>query len=415
MTHYHVRISVGNERHDEVKTDIDEETLESQILRPHRTGEPITINGRTLTWNEVERVRISVSEEPSRSIIERIKAEDRTSSVVVLGGPSYAWRAANRARDVTDQYITGPPGIEDEYDEGAAAHTSREQSQSSPSPADPHAVFLVAGRDSKAVSAVGELLRALDLRVIEWEQAVATTGLPNPYVGDVVDTGLRMAQAALILLTPDDFVRLRDDLIRDDDGPEEREPRGQARPNVYYEAGIADTLGRERTVIMEVGNVKAFSDAAGRHVVRFDGSAAKRHALAQRLSLAGLAVNTEGEAWLNAGQFEPVLTAAAETLQSTTVTSDSTMVDKRELTDQVEAILNLHQELQSKSAFDDLSDLPHDSLDLVFQAQALIDRLAANTPYAAETEKVREKPAHVRIPVLMAALRALQAEVEGPD
>jgi predicted nucleotide-binding protein len=99
---------------------------------------------------------------------------------------------------------------------------------------------VIAGRDNRVVAAIVAFLRALGLRVIEWEQAVAKTGLPNPYVGNVVETGLRMADVAVVLLTPDDVVRLRADLLRDDDGPNEQDPRGQARPNVYYEAGLAD-------------------------------------------------------------------------------------------------------------------------------------------------------------------------------
>ena len=41
----------------------------------------------------------------------------------------------------------------------------------------------------------------------------------------------------------------------DRDGPDEREFRGQARPNVYYEAGIADASWT-RSDLVEVGNPK---------------------------------------------------------------------------------------------------------------------------------------------------------------
>jgi hypothetical protein len=248
--------------------------------------------------------------------------------------------------------------------------------------------------------------------VVEWEHAVAKTGLPNPYVGDVVEAGLRMAGAAVVLLTPDDFVQLRGDLVRDEDGPDEREIRGQARPNVYYEAGIADALGRDRTVIVEIGNVKSFSDAAGRHVVRYDGSAGKRHALAERLRVAGLNIDTGGQDWLSAGDVEPVLSAARAAVETEVTRASASAVNKTVLLEEIAVVLAMHDEIRNRAKHDDLSDLPQDSLQLTFRAQALIDRRARETPYAAEVDKVRDRQAHERIPVLVAALQSLRAEAE---
>lgn len=206
---------------------------------------------------------------------------------------------------MTDEFITGPPGQAAPPPStgpvrGGSA-TAAAGGSGLTGPGDRRSVFVVNGRDGSAVGAVLDLLRALDLRIIEWEHALAKTGLPNPYVGDVVVAGLTMADAAVVIMTPDDMVRLRDDLLGEDDGASEEEIQGQARPNVYYEAGIADALGRERTIIVEVGRVKSFSDVAGRHVVRYDGSAAKRNAFAERLRTAGLEPNTGGSAWLSAG------------------------------------------------------------------------------------------------------------------
>lgn len=391
---------------------MDSETLERQVLAPYRSGEPITINGTTITWDDVERVRVSVTDEPSAQIISRLQAEDRNSPVAVLGGPGYSWRAAARARDVTDQFITGPPGrlvgeSTMRADEPAEGVRPKDGSEDLPNT---RSVFLVAGRNSKANGAVTAFLRALGLDVVEWEHAVAKTGLPNPYVGDVVETGLNLAAAAVVLLTPDDLVQLRGDLLRDDDGAEERELRGQARPNVYYEAGIADTLGRHRTVIMEIGEVKSFSDAAGRHVVRYDGSPAKRHALSERLRVAGLNINTSGQDWLTAGDVEPVIAETRTALEAGTIGAAAIPVNKDDLLQQIDELLQMHEQLLARSRYDDLSDLPQDSMQLVFRAQALVDRFASATPYAAEASKVENEPVHVRLPVLVTVLQSLRAE-----
>ena len=46
--YYHVRLSVKGQRHDEIKVDINEETLERQFLNPYRSGTPITVNGKSI-------------------------------------------------------------------------------------------------------------------------------------------------------------------------------------------------------------------------------------------------------------------------------------------------------------------------------------------------------------------------------
>lgn len=264
----------------------------------------------------MKRIRISQSEQPAESLFAPLQAEDRASSVLVVGGPSYEWRAADRFGDVTDQYITGPPGAV------APAAIGRTETKHFPGEASGHPegggrhVFVVSGRDGQARRAVTAVLQALGLTIVEWGHAVAKTGLPNPYVGDVVEAGLWMADAAVVIMTPDDLVRLRPDLLEDRDREDERRIQGQARPNVIYEAGFADAIGRERSVLVEIGDVKSFSDATGRHVVRYDGSAAKRNSLADRLALAGLEVDKTGEEWLTVGELAEAVADARDAVES---------------------------------------------------------------------------------------------------
>lgn len=309
MSYNHVRIGIRGETHDETKLDLDEATLERMVLAPYRQGLPITINGRTIPIEDVTRIRVTSSDVPGSTLMEMVRQERNDSKVGIIGGPSTAWRAAAKATDVTDQFITGPPGRMD-----VTPHTLRGSERAGS--VDRRSVFLVAGRDNAAVDAVLAFVRALGLRVVEWDHAVARTGIPNPYVGDVVVAGMGMADATLVLLTPDDVVSLRPDLVRDSDTADERSISGQARPNVYYEAGIADALGRERTVIVEVGRVKPFSDVAGRHVVRFDGTDASRNSLVSRLILAGLEPDRTGNGWLRAGDVTGAITAARSAFEA---------------------------------------------------------------------------------------------------
>lgn len=166
----------------------------------------------------------------------------------------------------------------------------------------PRSVFLVHGRDGKTAQEMRSLLRALGLEIVDWEDAKASLEQGAPYVGDIVLEGMRLAHAVVVLFTADEDVQLRSGLAG---GPDGNEKGQQSRPNVYYEAGIADALNRDRTVLVEVGNVRKFSDNSGRHVVRFDGGSSSRFTLRNALSNVGLAVNDRAHDWLHAGSFSP--------------------------------------------------------------------------------------------------------------
>ncbi len=148
-----------------------------------------------------------------------------------------------------------------------------------------------------------EFLRSLDLRVIEWEQAVHLTGEANPYVGDILAAGLEAADAVVVLATPDDIVRLDPALTDGADDPEVKEAK-QPRQNVIYEAGMAMALAANRTLILATKGTKILSDIQGRHVAHLDNSAQARKRIVGRLQVLGLAVDDSGQDWLEAGDFE---------------------------------------------------------------------------------------------------------------
>jgi len=168
---------------------------------------------------------------------------------------------------------------------------------------DPHQVFVVHGRDKRLRDALFSFLRALGLRPLEWSEVVKATGKATPYIGDVLDQGFAMARAVVVLLTPDDEARLRDDLRGPDEPDYETSLTYQPRPNVLFEAGMA--LGRhpDRTLLIQIGHVRPVSDLSGRHVIRLDNTPQLRHEVAERLRTAGCAVNTQGTDWFGEGDF----------------------------------------------------------------------------------------------------------------
>lgn len=290
--YWHVRITAtptrgrGGRADEVVVVDKDRAWVDARILEPRRQNTPIAISGRQFDWSEIESVRISVSQVPSAKLVARIQAEDRASPVVMIGGPSYEWRAAEAAADMTDDLIDSPVGVmSDASSKGASA-------------ADARKVMVVHGRDGEARLAMFTFLRALGLAPQEWGELVIATGSAAPYIGEVLDRAFEIAKAVVVLFTPDDEACLRPEFRKPDDPQHETEPMPQARPNVLFEAGMAVGIHPERTVLVELGRLRPFSDVYGRHVVRLNGTPEPLREIARRLKAAGCVVEDAGDDWM---------------------------------------------------------------------------------------------------------------------
>lgn len=167
-------------------------------------------------------------------------------------------------------------------------------------------VFVVHGRNTVARRELFNFLRALGLKPIEWSQAIKMTGQASPYVGTILDTAFREAAAVVVLLTPDDDVKLRKRYHKAHEPEYEKKLTGQARPNVLFEAGMAFGRNPDSTVLVQLGDVKSFSDVAGRHIVHLSNNPTCRQEFATKLANAGCNVDTTGTDWLVAGDFAPM-------------------------------------------------------------------------------------------------------------
>jgi predicted nucleotide-binding protein len=174
-------------------------------------------------------------------------------------------------------------------------------------------VFVVHGRDLAARDAVFSFLRAVGLRPLEWTQALKLTGKGSPYVGEVLDAAFREAAAIVVLLTPDDEAKLNASFLTRRDPKHERQLTGQARPNVLFEAGMAFGKDPNSTVLVQLGEIRPFSDVGGRHVLFLGNSPASRQEFATKLANAGCNVDTFGTDWLSAGDFRPRARTSAST------------------------------------------------------------------------------------------------------
>jgi predicted nucleotide-binding protein len=166
-------------------------------------------------------------------------------------------------------------------------------------------VFVIHGRDERLRTAIFTFLRALGLEPLEWTVAIQLTGKASPYIGEILEAAFNHAQAVAVLLSPDDEARLRADLLQPDDPPIEKILAGQPRPNVLFEAGMAFASHSNQTALVQFGQVRPFSDVAGRHVVKMDNSVQKRQEFALKLRTAGCSVKMEGTDWHTSGDLTP--------------------------------------------------------------------------------------------------------------
>ena len=164
-------------------------------------------------------------------------------------------------------------------------------------------VFVVHGRDVKTRDEMFTFLRAIGLKPLEWSQAIRLTREASPFVGTILDKTFEHAAAIVVLLTPDDEARLRRKFQKPKEPDHEKNLTGQARANVLFEAGMAFGSHPKSTVLVQVGEVRPFSDIGGRHVVHLTNAVQSRKELATKLTIAECDVDTSGDHWLTAGDF----------------------------------------------------------------------------------------------------------------
>ena len=295
---YHVRIT-PNEKNSgiEVMLDLEFNEVQTRFLVPYQQGVPITINGRTFDPSEIKRIAIARSSENSKILIDRISSERARKRITDYRPPS--WEIIEEAEDITNQLVAGPPGQGFPLD-------AKDREESQP-PTDTKRVFVVHGRNERAREAIFTFLRAIGLHPLEWSEVTQATGKPTPYIGDILNVAFSRAHAIVVLFTPDDEARLKEHLWEEKEHDYETALAGQARPNVLFEAGMAMGRNNERTVLVELGNLRPFSDISGLHVVRLDNNIQTWKELANRLETAGCPVNWDGTDWQEAGDFQAAI------------------------------------------------------------------------------------------------------------
>jgi predicted nucleotide-binding protein len=165
-------------------------------------------------------------------------------------------------------------------------------------------VIVCHGRDEEVRKDIFRYLRGLDLLPIPWPKAILETKSGSPSISEILDALYADGAAVVVVMTPDDRVTLAVHLQKSGDAPFEGVAVGQARPNVFIEAGLAIArFGYERTVLVQVGKVKVPTDL-DKHATRLTNSRESRHELMIKLKAAGCDVDLDSSEWLTEGDFE---------------------------------------------------------------------------------------------------------------
>ncbi|WP_297297139.1 TIR domain-containing protein [uncultured Methylovirgula sp.] len=171
---------------------------------------------------------------------------------------------------------------------------------------DNNSIFVVHGRDSDLAADLFAFLRAIGLHPLEWSQATRAAKGANPHVDDIIKKSMETVRGVLVLFSPDEEAKLKKKFCS---GADLRKGvgnlQGQSRPNVIFEAGLALGAHSEKTILVQVGEVREISDIAGKHLVSLSNDPEDRKELAHRLkSKLKFNVDLSGGHWLTQGNFD---------------------------------------------------------------------------------------------------------------
>ncbi|EMK3376588.1 nucleotide-binding protein [Vibrio parahaemolyticus] len=265
--YYHVTIKPKSDNwYGEYKTDLTRDQLVSRYVEPYEQGQPILINGKTVTPDDIERIKFYFSEKTIESYVPAIRAEDMNSSVAVIGGPTYTQTAISRSKDVTDDFIAGPPGYKKRLQELTPSKKEHILDKSK--------VFIVHGHDDAAQTKAARFVEKLGLEAIILHEKASSGRTIIEKIEHYSNVGF-----AIVLYTPDDIGNIK---IKAD------ELNGRARQNVVFEHGyLIGKLGRENVAALVEQPIELPNDISGVVYINIDEAAAWQLQLAKEMKQSG--------------------------------------------------------------------------------------------------------------------------------
>lgn len=265
--YYHVRITQKSHRvTDELKLDLSEEKLRNQFIAPYENGENIIVNGKTISSDDIERIKINKTDVSSAKLIPIIRAKMTQKAAATL--LPNEWYVTKEGEDVTDDFIKGEPG----YKKKKLGEKMEEVEPES------NKIFIVHGHDNEMKETVARVLKNVGLEpiILHEQENLGRT------IIEKFESCSENVSFAVVLLSPDDFGYKKDQL------PESAVPR--ARQNVILELGyFMGKLGRKNVIALNKGgtNFEVPSDILGIVYIPFDPYNGWKLALAKEIKAAG--------------------------------------------------------------------------------------------------------------------------------
>lgn len=266
--YYHVIVKPKSDKYyGECKTDLTKEQLLSRFVGPYEQGLAITINGKSIQPDDIERITISESEKTIESFVNQVRHESEMSSVAIIGGPSYIYQAIGLAKDVTDEFIEGPAGYKRDFSHSKDPlkwTASREVKK----------VFIVHGHDEVAQSKAARFVEKLGLEAVILHEKASSGRTIIEKIEYYSDVGF-----AVVLYTPDDVgsQKLKSDNLM-----------LRARQNVVFEHGyLIGKLGRENVAALVDGKLELPNDISGVVYIEMDEASAWHLRLAKEMKHSG--------------------------------------------------------------------------------------------------------------------------------
>jgi predicted nucleotide-binding protein len=119
-----------------------------------------------------------------------------------------------------------------------------------------NSVFVVHGRDTKLNEDIFNFLRTLGLNPMEWSHAIAQAKGANPNIGQTINSAMKRVQAVVVMFSPDEDAKLKSKFCAQNEKATLGKAASQARPNVLFEAGLALGAHPDKTLLIQVGEMR---------------------------------------------------------------------------------------------------------------------------------------------------------------